>query len=153
MTDDTATFVMATGARATQTVARVDGIVPQLVAFVRGTARWLDPDFPQRGRRGDAVDGSWTDDEGVETVMQQVEELYLDERGLRIIRLRRLQPPEGPHEGAVRVIAVGLGDGAKLELRWNFLASDTEVRGTSAALIVDGARRVHCVADFQRWFE
>jgi hypothetical protein len=153
MTDDTTTFVTASGPLATRTVATLDAIEHQLVAFVRGTARWLDPDFPQRGRRGDAVDGSWTDDENVETVMQQVEELYLDGRGLRIIRLHRQQTPDGPHEGAVRVVAVGLADDAKLEVRWNFLASDTELRGTSAALMVDGARQVHCVADFQRWFE
>lgn len=153
MTDDRTTFVMASGPRATQTVATVAAIEPQLVAFVRGTARWLDPDFPQRGRRHDAVLGSWTDDEQVETVMQQVEELYLDGRGVRIIRVYRMETRDGPHEGAVRVVAVGLADDAKLEVRWNFLASGTEVRGTSVALMVDGARQVHCVADFQRWFE
>ena len=85
--------------------------------------------------------------------MEQVEELYLDGGGVRIIRLYRLETPDGPHEGAVRVVAVGLANGARLEVRWNFVASDTDVRGTSTALMVDGVRRVQCVADFQRWFE
>ena len=145
------TFATATGARATRTVESLDAIEPQLVAFVRGTARWLDPGFPQRGRRGSAERGQWTDDDQVQTLVQQVEEL-VDGRGIRIIRLYRVATPGGPHEGAIRVVAIGLAN-AELELRWNFVASEADVRGTSAELTVDGAREDECVADFRAWFE
>ncbi|HEU4729934.1 MAG TPA: hypothetical protein VFT22_18685 [Kofleriaceae bacterium] len=168
MTDDTATFETASGPRATVTVETLDAIEPQLVAFVRGAARWLDPWFPQRGRRGPAERGGWTEGDGegggeVAITMQQVEELQ-GGRGVRIIRLSRapaspasLASPASPgsggaHEGAIRVLAVGLADHARLELRWNFAASEHGLRGTSAELTVDGARREECVADFRCWF-
>lgn len=55
--------------------------------------------------------------------------------------------------GAIRIIAVGAANDARLELRWNFVASLTEVRGTTAELTVDGARHSDCVADFRRCFD
>lgn len=153
VTGDTATFVTATGPRATRGVATVEEIEPELRGFVRNAVRWLDPRFPQRGRRSDPVEGGWTDDQQVETVMQQVEELTADGRGLRIIRLYRIAPPPEPYEGAIRIIVVGAANDARLELRWNFVASELEVRGTSAELTVDGPRHVECVADFLSWFD
>jgi hypothetical protein len=146
------THETARGPRATQIVDSIDTIEPELAAFVRGTARWLDPWFPQRGRRGPNERGGWTDDKQVETLMQQVEELDAEGRGLRIIRLYRVVTPGGPHEGAVRVIAVGLANGAQLELRWNVVASSQDVRGTSAELTVKGPQHEACVADFHEWF-
>ena len=64
-----------------------------------------------------------------------------------------MTPIDGPYEGAIRIVAVGVANEARLELRWIFLASDTEVRGTSALLIVEGARESECIADFVSWFE
>jgi hypothetical protein len=153
VTGDTATYVTAAGRRATRSVATVDEIEPELVAFVRTAVRWLDPRFPQTGRRGPREGGGWTDDQQVETVIQQVEELARDGRGLRIIRLYRIAPPGEPYDGAIRIIALGAANDARLELRWNFVASETEVRGTSAELTVDGARHVECVEDFRSWFD
>jgi len=153
VTGDTATFVTAAGPRATRSVATVDDIEPELVGFVRTAVRWLDPRFPQTGRRGSRERGAWTDDQQVETEMVQVEELAKDGRGLRIIRLYRITPPDGPYEGAIRIIALGVANNARLELRWNFVASETEVRGTSAELTVEGTRHVECVEDFRSWFD
>jgi len=153
VTGDTAIFVTAAGRRATRSVASVDEVEPELLGFVRTAVRWLDPRFPQKGRRGSPVGGGWTDDQQVETVVREVEELAPDGRGLRIIRLYRMTPPGGPYEGAIRIIAVGAANDARLELRWNFVASETEVRGTSVELTVDGARHVECVADFHSWFD
>jgi hypothetical protein len=144
----TALFEIAAGPRATQTVDSVDAIAPQLVAFVRGAARWLDPWFPQRGLPGPGERGSWTD-HGVTVAVQQVEELS-DGRGLRIIHLRR-GPSGDAHQGAIRVVAVGLGR-RMLELRWNFVAGEHGLRGSSAELTVDGDGGDQCVADFRRWF-
>jgi hypothetical protein len=152
-TGDTATYVSAAGPRATRSVATVDEIEPELVGFVRTAVRWLDPRFPQTGRRGPREGGNWTDDQQVETVMVQVEELAQDGRGLRIIRLYRVAPPGEASEGALRIIALGVANDARLELRWNFLASVTEVRGTSVELTVEGARHVECIADFHSWFD
>jgi hypothetical protein len=117
--DDTATFEIASGPRATVTIETLDAIEPQLLAFFRGTARWLDPWFPQRGRRGSAERGGWTegeprgegdgegdgegeprgdaDGEGepkgdgavAVAVTMQQVEELLDGRGVRIIRLSR----------------------------------------------------------------
>lgn len=151
--DDTATFVTSTGPRATRTVATVDEIEPDLVGFVRSAVRWLDPGFPQKGKRGPRQKGGWTDDAQVETEFVYVEELAPDGRGLHMFRLYRMTPSGGPWEGAVRVIVVGAANGAKLELRWNFLASESQVRGTSAELTVEGPRHTECVADFQSWFD
>jgi hypothetical protein len=148
----TTTFETASGPRATKTVESIDVVEPQLTAFVRGTARWLDPFFPQHGTRGPNERGGWTGDDGIETQMQQVEELDAEGRGIRVIRLYRVTPPGGPFEGAARIVAVGLSEGVELELRWNFVASDTEVRGTSAELTVDGSGKEECVADFRQWF-
>jgi hypothetical protein len=152
MNAETATFETASGPRATRTVDSLDMIEPELATFVRGAARWLDPWFPQHGRRGPNERGGWTDDNQVETVMQQVEDFDREGRGLRIIRLYRIVTPGGPHEGAIRVIAVGLANGAQLALRWNFIASDQDVRGTSAEMTVEGPHRKECVADFHEWF-
>lgn len=153
VTGDSATFVTATGPRATRAVPNVDAIEPDLVAFVRSAVNWLDPGFPRKGQRGPRQAGGWTDDNQVETEFVQVEELAPDGRGLRIIRVYSLARPGEPYEGAVRVIAVGAADNAKLELRWNFLADEHEVRGTSAELTVEGPRYQECVADFQSWFD
>lgn len=168
MSSETATFETASGRLATQTVESVDAIQPQLVpvddrliprdsgpgrvTFVRGAARWLDAWFPQQGNRGPKERGGWTGEDGIETQMQQVGVLAPEGRGLRIIRVYRLTPPGGPLEGAVRVVAVGLPAGVELELRWNFIASETEVRGTSAELTVEGSCKEECVADFRQWF-
>lgn len=153
MSDDTATFITATGHRATCSVASVDEIEPELVAFVRTLVRWLDPRFPETGRREPPVGGGWTDDQQIETQFQQVEELARDGRGLRILRLYRMTPPGGPFEGAIRIVALGAANDARLELRWNFVASEFEVRGTSAELTVEGAGQVECADDFRSWFE
>jgi hypothetical protein len=153
VTGDTATFVTATGPRATRIVPTVDAIEPELVGFVRSAIRWLDPNFPQKGTRGEKVRGDWKDDQEVETEFTQVEELSNDGRGIRIIRVYRMTPPAPPWEGAVRVIVLGAAAGARLELRWNFIATESEIRGTSAELTVEGPRQFECIADFQSWFE
>lgn len=150
--DDTATFVTAAGPRATRTVPTVDAIEPELVGFVRSAVRWLDPSFPQKGVRDKGVKGGWTDDEKVESEFTQFEELSSDGRGIRIIRVYRMTPPAPPWEGAIRVIAVGAANGAKLEVRWNFIADENQIRGTRADLTVEGPRHTECVADFQSWF-
>lgn len=150
---DSATFVTAAGPRATRTVPNVDAIEPELVQFVRSAVRWLDPGFPQKGTRGERVRGGWKDDEQVETEFTQVEELANDGRGIRIIRLYRMTEPGPPWEGGLRVIALGLANGARLEVRWNFVANESEIRGTSAELTVEGPRQFECIADFQSWFE
>lgn len=152
-TGDSATFVTASGPRATRVVANVDEVEGELLGFVRNAVRWLDPRFPQKGRRGQGVRGAWTDAEQAETEMTQVEELTPDGRGVRIIRLVRVVTEGEPSDGAIRVIAVGVANDARLELRWNFITSETEVRGTSAELTVDGPRSTECVADFLSWFE
>lgn len=153
MSDNTATFVTAAGHRATRSVASIDEIEPELIGFMRTAVRWLDPRFPQNGGRGPRERGDWTDDQQVKTEFVQVEERARDGRGLRIIRLYRITSPGGPYDGALRIIVLGAANDARLELRWNFVASETEVRGTSAELTVDGARRVECVADFRSWFD
>lgn len=65
----------------------------------------------------------------------------------------RIPSDDQPFEGAVRVIALGAANDARLELRWNFLATDIEVRGTSAELTVDGAGHGECVESFRSWFD
>ena len=152
-TSDTERFVTAAGHRATRSVASVDEIEPELIAFVRTAVRWLDPHFPQSGDRGPRQRGGWTDDQQVETEFVQVEEVTGDGRGLRILRLYRISPPGEPYHGAIRVVALGAANGARLELRWNFDASETEVRGTSAELTVDGELHAECVASFRSWFD
>lgn len=153
MVNDTATFVTAAGPRATRTVPNVDAIEPELVGFVRSAVRWLDPGFPQKGIRDKGVKGGWTDDEQVPSEFTQFEELSSDGRGIRIIRVYRMTPPAPPWEGALRVIAVGAANGARLEVRWNFIADENQIRGTTAELTVEGPRHTECVADFQSWFE
>ena len=152
-TGDTATFVTAAGPRATRTVPTVDTVEPELVGFVRSAVRWLDPSFPQKGIRGERVRGDWKDDQGVETEFTQAEELTSDGRGIRIIRVYRMTPPAPPWEGAIRVIAVGATNGARLEVRWNFIATESEIRGVSAELTVEGPRQFECIADFKSWFD
>jgi hypothetical protein len=155
------TFEIATGPRATLAVETLDAIEPQLLAFLRGTARWLDPGFPQHGTRGPAQRGGWSENQAADQVgnevanavdvdMQQVDEL-LDGRGVRIIRLHRAPTSEGAHEGAIRLQVVGLAH-SQLELRWNFAASAEGLRGTSAELTLEGVQHEACVADFRRWF-
>lgn len=164
MSDDEI-FITATGPLATRSVGTLDEIEPELVGLVRGWALWLDPGFPQTGRRGShsrgswvdglRVRGSWIDDHQVETEFVQVEELTPDGRGLRILRLYRITPqiPHGPYEGALRVVVEGAANNARLELRWNFVASETEVRGISAELTVKGSGHSECVADFRSLFD
>lgn len=96
-----------------------------LVAFVRGSARWLDPWFPQRGRRGQPaiVDG-----------VEQVEELDFEGRGVRLLR----------EDKTLRIVGVGLVD-ATIELHWSFAAS-------AAELVVTGPQSEECLADFACWF-
>ena len=125
-------MITAIGPGATRTVESALALEPLLVAFVRGTARWLDPWFPQRGRRGPPA---IVDD------VPHVDELDFEGRGVRLIR----------EDGALRIIAVGLVD-ATLELRWSFAASGGKVRGTSAELVVTGPHHEQCVADFEQWF-
>jgi hypothetical protein len=124
--------ITAIGKGATRTVDSVEAIEPLLVAFVRGTARWIDPWFPQRGRRGPPT---------IVDNVPQSEELDFEGRGVRLIR----------EDGALRIVAVGLVD-ATLELRWSFAASGGEVRGTSVDLVVTGLHHEQCVADFECWF-
>ena len=150
---DTATYVTAAGPRATRVVSRVADIEPELIEFVRTAVRWLDPSFPQSGLRSGWVGGGWTDEEKVETEFVQAEELAPDGRGLRIVRVYRIAPDDQPFEGAVRVVALGAANGAHLELRWNFLADENQVRGTTTDLTVDGAGHLACVADFRSWFD
>ncbi|MBA3460765.1 MAG: hypothetical protein H0T46_12430 [Deltaproteobacteria bacterium] len=152
VTGDTPTFVTAAGPRATRTVPNVDAIEPELVGFVRSAVRWLDPGFPQKGTRGERVKGGWKDDQQVETEFTQVEEVTSDGRGIRILRLYRMTEPGPPWEGAIRVIALGAANGARLEVRWNFIANESGIRGTSAELTAEGPRHHECVADFQSWF-
>jgi hypothetical protein len=152
MSTETTTIEMATGPRATQIAETVDVVEPEFVSFVRRAARRLDPSFPQSGQLGPTERGQWTDDDQVVTLMQQVEEFDDDGRGIRTIRLVRTGVPGGPHDGAVRVIAVGLANDAALEVRWNITISATEVRGKSAQLKVDGARKDVCIAEFREWF-
>lgn len=168
-------YIIANGPLATRSVSTVDEVEPELLGFVRSWALWLDAGFPQAGRRGSyaagglrdesradggwsdglQVRGSWIDDQQVKTEFTQVEELTPDGRGLRILRLYRITPasPYGPYEGAIRVIALGAANGARLELRWNFVADESEVRGASAELTVEGAGHSACVADFRRLFD
>lgn len=150
---DTEVFLIAAGDQATRTVPNVDEIEPELVEFVRRVVRWLDPDFPETGERGTRVRGDWLDDQQIQTEFVQVQELAPDGRGLRILRLYRVTPPGGPYEGAVRVVAEGLATGARLELRWNFVASHLDVRGTSAELTVDGPGHLEVVEAFRGRFE
>jgi hypothetical protein len=150
---DTATLITSTGPRATRTIANVDDIEGELVGFVRTAVRWLDPRFPQTGHRGERGRGGWTGDDQVETEMTQLEELAHDGRGIRIIRLHRDVLIDDGYEGAIRVIAVGVANDQRLEVRWNFLATENEVRGKSALLIVEGERQSECIADFVSWFD
>lgn len=150
---ETATLVTAKGSRATRTIANVDDIEAELVGFVRTAVRWLDPRFPQTGHRGERGRGGWTGDDQVQTEMTQVEELAHDGRGIRIIRLHRDALVDGGYAGAIRVIAVGVANGELLELRWNYIATENDVRGTSAMLLVEGERQSECIADFVSYFD
>lgn len=151
---DNATLVLASGPRATRVIANADEIEPELVGFVRNAVRWIDPKFPQKGQRGQGVRGSYTDPTTeVETEMTQVEELAPDGRGIRIIRMIKIVTEGDPIEGVVRVVAVGVANGGQLELRWNFTATEWELRGGSAQLTVEGPRQEECIADFLSWFE
>lgn len=146
------TYEVAKGPRATRTVETIDAVEPELVTFVRASARSLDPSFPQSGTRGPKARGQWKDDDQVPTLMQQVEELDTQGRGIRMIRTVTTRTPGEPHEGAVRVIAVGLPNGARLEIWWDIILSATEVRGTSIELTVAGEGKQKCIADFHDWF-
>jgi hypothetical protein len=172
---DAEIFITSTGPLATRVVPTVDDVEPEFIGFVRSWVLWLDPGFPQTGRRGSyskggirneslkdggwedglRVRGSWIDDHKVKTEFVQAEEITPDDRGLRILRLYRITPqlPHGPYEGAIRVYTLGAANGARLELRWNFIASENEVRGISAQLTVEGAGHSGCVADFRRLFD
>lgn len=146
------TDTVSTGPRATRTADSVDPIERELVSFVRRTARWLDLGFPAKGQRGPNERGQWTGDDGVVTMMQQVEEFDSRRRGIRSIRLMRLGSPGGPHVSTLRVVAVGVANHAELVISWNFTTTDAELRGTSAELTVSGAGEERCVAAFREWF-
>lgn len=147
------TVTVSTGPRATRTAETIDPIERELVSFVRRTARWLDLEFPADGQRGPNERGQWTGDDGVVTMMQQVEAFDGNGRGIRTLRLMRVGPPGGPHESTLRVVAVGLANHAQLELDWSFTTTDQELRGTSAELTVSGAGEERCVAAFRDWFD
>jgi len=144
---------IATGSGATRTVDTIDLYEPVLISFVRSFARRIDSTFPEGGEVGPKERGQWTDDEKITTYMQQVEH-FDGNRGIRTIRLLRHAIEGGPNEGAVRVEAVGLEDGAQLELRWNIIASPDWVQGTSAELKIEchPAYRAQCIAAFQEQF-
>jgi hypothetical protein len=150
VTEDTAIYETATGPRATLAIESLDALEPQLVAFVRSSARWLDARFPQAGRRGPNEGGGWTEDSGAAVTVMQTEELA-EGRGVRIIRL--LRALGDARTGAIRIIAVGLAPPAQLELRWDFDAAEDGLRGTSAELTAEGAHHEECLADFHRWFD
>jgi hypothetical protein len=142
---------IATGPRAQQAIASLDDIEPELLLFMRGTARWMDPWFPQRGLRGDPQRGEWTQDDGIKVYMRLCDEL-VDGKGIRMIRF--YYAPVGSddvHVVAIRLQVVGLVD-AELELRCNFDADVNSLRGTSAVLSVAGVGHEQCLADFHRWF-
>jgi len=147
------TVSISTGPRATRTADSADPVEREFVSFVRRTAHWLDPEFPTEGHRGPSERGKWTDDAGVVTLLQQVEEFDTQGRGIRSLRLMRLGPPSGPHESTLRVVAVGMANAAQLELCWNFATTDEELRGASAELTVSGAGEERCVAAFRDWFD
>ena len=48
---------------------------------------------------------------------------------------------------------MGVANDARLELRWNYIATENDVRGTSALLIVEGERQSECIADFVSYFD
>ena len=144
-------YETAQGPRATRTVETVDAIEPELVMWVRTTARALDPAFPQNGTRDRKQKGQWETD-GVTTLMHLVEELDEHGRGIRIIRTIETGTEGEPHKGAVRVIAVGLPNSTQLEIWWDIIVSAAEVRGTSIELTVEGERKQQCIARFHDWF-
>jgi hypothetical protein len=58
----------------------------------------------------------------------------------------------GGADGAtIRLEAIGLVD-AKLVLQCDFAADEKELRGTLAALTVQGVHADECLADFRMWF-
>ncbi|HTL34380.1 MAG TPA: hypothetical protein VL326_14735 [Kofleriaceae bacterium] len=146
-------YETAAGPFATRIVETLDAVEPELVTFVRTWARYLDARDLAEGTRGPKERGQWVDDDGITTYMQQVEDFDADGRGIRTIRLLRHEVEGGPNEGALRVIAIGLANDAKLELRWNVIVSPEEVRGTSAELTAEGAGREQCIAAFRDQFD
>lgn len=147
-----ATFEVCRGRRATQTIWSLDDIEPELLTFIRGTARWLDPFYPQRGARGAGQRGQWTQADGAKVSMMLVEEFAADGRGIRITRLLIVPAREGGVYGAtIRLEAIGLVD-AKLVLQCDFAADEQALRGTLAALTVQGPHDEACLADFRMWF-
>lgn len=152
MTAETTIYETSDGPRAKQIVETVDAVEPAFVAFVRNCATHCqDPTFPQTGQRGPKERGQWANSDGSITYMQQVEEFDDAGRGIRMIRLIKHAAPGEPKEGALRMIAVGLPNNARLELRWEMVVSATEVRGTSLEIAVDGAGRDKCIAAFREW--
>ena len=154
MSDDTETCVIAKGPRATGIVETLDQVEPDLMTFVRASARRLDSTFPMSGERGTGQRGQWTDDDGVKNFFTQVEEFDSQGRGIRVVRLMFVGEPAGePHPGAITIAAIGLANDAKLTLRWDFITSGEHIRGTSAALFVAGTAKEDCIADFRDLFD
>lgn len=137
--------------RATAVVASLDAIEPEFTTFVRRCALLLDPSFPQSGWRNQTHQGQWKSADQVTTIMQEAEDLDEHGRGLQLVRTVVPRDPGDPHEGAFRVIAVGLVDDAKLELWWEVVATATEVRGVSLELSVEGTAAPACVTAFRDW--
>jgi hypothetical protein len=141
--------LLSKGARATRTVQTGADIERELMAFVRRTARWIDLEFPETGQRGPGERGQWTDDDGVVTLMQQVEELDANGRGIRSIRYMRV----GKGDGTLSVVAVGLPNNAQLDVDWSFTNTAEGLQGTQAMLTVSGAGEERCIAAFNDWFD
>ncbi|HUS29115.1 MAG TPA: hypothetical protein VMZ53_11410 [Kofleriaceae bacterium] len=152
MSDDTETCEIAKGPRAVRIVSSADEVEPELVAFVRSSARWIDPTFPQSGDRALGQKGQYTNDEGIECYFTQVEEYDSDGRGVRIVRYMRVLTPLGPHDTSMTVTAIGLANNASLAVRWDFITTEQNLRGKSAAIFISGARKDQCIADFREWF-
>jgi hypothetical protein len=153
---DNDTCVIAKGPRALRVVESLDHVEQELVMFLRTSARWLDPTFPQSGERGTGQRGQFTGSDGLETLFIEVDEFDADGRGVRMTRYLYLgsvpDSEEGENKGAFTAEAIGL-TAATFTLRWEFITSAAEVRGAFAALFVSGAAKEQCIADFRDWFD
>jgi hypothetical protein len=90
----------------------------------------------------------------VQTLFTQVEEFDAHSRGIRVVRYVDLGQIEGdPYKCAMTVAAIKLANAAPLSLRWDFITSSEEVRGTSCALFVSGAGKEQCIAEFREVFD
>jgi hypothetical protein len=153
MIDDAEACVIAKGPRSTRIVETIDQVEPEFEAFVRQTARRLDPAFPRSGLRAQGKRGQFTSDAGVQTLFTEVDTFDSDGRGIRTQRFMYVGEAGGPHNGALSVAAIGLENDATLTVRWNYVVAATEITGISAALFVRGAAKENCIVDFRDWFD